>query len=152
MTSSPPSSSYPGSLPRVPGQNCWLLRIGAALVAGLNPTSHDIRADDTCTTCHHCPEEKVHYILCQVDVKTWCSSSRCFELNHTAHRLCGSLVTFEFHFVNRTSQVEYFYCVCCGTEEQCSPTPSIHRLRRGLPGYLILFAPPRSSLSVVIVQ
>ena len=33
------------------------------------------------------------------------------------------------------------YCVCCGTEEQCSPTPSIHRLRRGLPGYLILFAP-----------
>ena len=27
-----------------------------------------------------------------------------------------------------------------GTEELCSPTPSIHRLRRGLPGYLILFA------------
>ena len=23
----------------------------------------------------------------------------------------------------------------------CAPTPSIHRLRRGLPGYLILFAP-----------
>ena len=33
------------------------------------------------------------------------------------------------------------YCVCDGTEELCSPTPSIHRLRRGLPGYLILFAP-----------
>ncbi len=33
------------------------------------------------------------------------------------------------------------YCVCGGTEEPCSPTPSIHRLRRGLPGYLILFAP-----------
>ena len=33
------------------------------------------------------------------------------------------------------------YCVCGGTEELCSPTPSIHRLRRGLPGYLILFAP-----------
>ena len=29
----------------------------------------------------------------------------------------------------------------CGTEELCSPTPSSHRLRRGLPGYLILFAP-----------
>ena len=27
-------------------------------------------------------------------------------------------------------------------------TPSIHRLRRGLPGYLILFAPTRSSASV----
>ena len=33
------------------------------------------------------------------------------------------------------------YCVCCGTELLCTPTPSIHRLRRGLPGYLILFAP-----------
>ena len=29
----------------------------------------------------------------------------------------------------------------CGTEEFISPTPSIHRLLRGLPGYLILFAP-----------
>ena len=26
-------------------------------------------------------------------------------------------------------------------EESTPPTPSIHRLRRGLPGYLILFAP-----------
>ncbi len=33
------------------------------------------------------------------------------------------------------------YCVCCGTEQLCCPTPSSHRLRRGLPGYLILFAP-----------
>ena len=32
------------------------------------------------------------------------------------------------------------YCVSCGTEDS-SPTPSTHRLRRGLPGYLILFAP-----------
>ena len=33
------------------------------------------------------------------------------------------------------------YCVCDGTEDYSSPTPSIHRLRCGLPGYLILFAP-----------
>ena len=33
------------------------------------------------------------------------------------------------------------YCVCSGTEGVKPPTPSIHRLRRGLPGYLILFAP-----------
>ena len=32
------------------------------------------------------------------------------------------------------------YCVYCGTEIWL-PTPSIHRLQRGLPGYLILFAP-----------
>ena len=29
-------------------------------------------------------------------------------------------------------------------------TPSIHRLRRGLPGYLILFAPPRFRASVSV--
>ena len=33
------------------------------------------------------------------------------------------------------------YCVCDGTDDLSSPTPSIHRLRCGLPGYLILFAP-----------
>ena len=33
------------------------------------------------------------------------------------------------------------YCVCSGTGGVIPPTPSIHRLRRGLPGYLILFAP-----------
>ena len=33
------------------------------------------------------------------------------------------------------------YCVNCGTEGVSPPTPSIHRLQRGLPGYLILFAP-----------
>ena len=32
------------------------------------------------------------------------------------------------------------YCVNSGTEA-IAPTPSIHRLQRGLPGYLILFAP-----------
>ncbi len=32
------------------------------------------------------------------------------------------------------------YCVNSGTEA-CAPTPSVHRLQRGLPGYLILFAP-----------
>ena len=31
--------------------------------------------------------------------------------------------------------------VRCGTEGVSPPTPSNHRLRRGLPGYLILFAP-----------
>ncbi len=32
------------------------------------------------------------------------------------------------------------YRVSCGTEA-CDPTPSVHRLQLGLPGYLILFAP-----------
>ena len=33
------------------------------------------------------------------------------------------------------------YCVCVGTDRPGRPTSSIHRLQRGLPGYLILFAP-----------
>ncbi len=33
------------------------------------------------------------------------------------------------------------YRVSFGTERQTLPTPSSHRLQRGLPGYLILFAP-----------
>ena len=33
------------------------------------------------------------------------------------------------------------YCVSAGTDNYSLPTPSIHRLRCGLPGYLILFAP-----------
>src|SRR5947209_19418396 len=33
------------------------------------------------------------------------------------------------------------YRVSCDTEELGSPTSSTHRLQRGLPGYLILFAP-----------
>ncbi len=48
--------------------------------------------------------------------------------------------SFEFHSANVLPRWNT-YCVCDGTEEPCSPTPSIHRLRRGLPGYLILFAP-----------
>ena len=57
------------------------------------------------------------------------------------HRLCGSpSIPLSFILANVLPRWNT-YCVCCGTEEQCSPTPSIHRLRRGLPGYLILFAP-----------
>ena len=41
--------------------------------------------------------------------------------------------SFEFH--------SNTYCVCCGTDSSQLPTPGIHRLGRGLPGYLILFAP-----------
>ena len=48
--------------------------------------------------------------------------------------------SFEFHSANVLPRWTT-YCVCCGTDVLCTPTPSSHRLRRGLPGYLILFAP-----------
>ncbi len=48
--------------------------------------------------------------------------------------------SFEFHSCERSPQVE---CLLRLRRHRrtLSPTPSIHRLRRGLPGYLILFAP-----------
>ena len=69
------------------------------------------------------------------------SCERTFELNHMLHRLCGSpSIPLSFILANVLPRWTT-YCVCCGTDELCSPTPSSHRLRRGLPGYLILFAP-----------
>ena len=57
------------------------------------------------------------------------------------HRLCGSpSIPLSFILANVLPRWTT-YCVCCGTEWPCHPTPSSHRLRRGLPGYLILFAP-----------
>ena len=55
------------------------------------------------------------------------------------HRLCGPpSIPLSFNLAVVLPRWSA-YCVCCGTEDS-SPTPSTHRLRRGLPGYLILFA------------
>ena len=68
-------------------------------------------------------------------------SRPCFELNHMLHRLCGSpSIPLSFILANVLPRWNT-YCVCCGTDALRAPTPSIHRLPRGLPGYLILFAP-----------
>ena len=56
------------------------------------------------------------------------------------HRLCGPpSIPLSFNLAVVLPRWSA-YCVCCGTEDS-SPTPSTHRLPRGLPGYLILFAP-----------
>ena len=57
------------------------------------------------------------------------------------HRLCGPpSIPLSFNLAVVLPRWNT-YCVNCGTEGVSPPTPSIHRLRRGLPGYLILFAP-----------
>ena len=84
-------------------------------------------------------EERATLLAGHRDVTT--GSSRCFELNHMLHRLCGSpSIPLSFILANVLPRWNT-YCVCGGTDGLCPPTPSIHRLRRGLPGYLILFAP-----------
>ena len=56
------------------------------------------------------------------------------------HRLCGSpSIPLSFNLAAVLPR-RNAYCVYSGTDNFL-PTPSIHRLRRGLPGYLILFAP-----------
>ena len=66
---------------------------------------------------------------------------RFFALLRMLHRLCGSpSIPLSFILANVLPRWNT-YCVCCGTDGLCPPTPSIHRLGRGLPGYLILFAP-----------
>ena len=57
------------------------------------------------------------------------------------HRLCGPpSIPLSFNLAVVLPRW-ITYCVNCGTEGVNPPTPSNHRLRRGLPGYLILFAP-----------
>ena len=56
------------------------------------------------------------------------------------HRLCGPpSIPLSFNLAVVLPRWDT-YCVCDGTDT-FMPTPSIHRLRCGLPGYLILFAP-----------
>ena len=70
-----------------------------------------------------------------------CIHYKYIQINHMLHRLCGSpSIPLSFILANVLPRWNT-YCVCDGTERLCLPTPSIHRLQRGLPGYLILFAP-----------
>ena len=59
---------------------------------------------------------------------------------HTPLLVRAPVNSFEFQPCGRTPQVEYLLCLL-RHRIPADPTPSIHRLRRGLPGYLILFAP-----------
>ena len=56
------------------------------------------------------------------------------------HRLCGPpSIPLSFNLAAVLPR-RGTYCVSCGTDSNL-PTLSAHRLQRGLPGYLILFAP-----------
>ncbi len=57
------------------------------------------------------------------------------------HRLCGPPSIPSSFSLATVLPRRGTYCVSSGTETISAPTPSTHRLRRGLPGYLIPFAP-----------
>ncbi len=76
-------------------------------------------------------------IPCQTQVR-FCALRR---INHMLHRLCGPpSIPLSFSLATVLPR-RGTYCVSSGTEMITTPTPSAHRLRRGLPGYLIPFAP-----------
>lgn len=55
------------------------------------------------------------------------------------HRLCGPpSIPLSFILANVLPRWDTYHFRLA--TESCNPTASIHRLRRGLPGYLILFA------------
>src|SRR5699024_12132121 len=56
LTSSPPSSGLSPAVSLECPTECWQLVIRVALVAGLNPTSHDTSWRQPCTTCHSAPK------------------------------------------------------------------------------------------------
>ncbi len=75
------------------------------------------------------------------------------ELNPHAPPLVRVPVnSFEFQPCGRTPQAECFNALTAALKGGNPPTLSTHRLRRGLPGYLILFATHASSPSVVTDQ
>ena len=77
---------------------------------------------------------------------------RIIELeNDMFSRLRAPVNSFEFHRCRRTPQVECFIASASPPSISFDPTTSIHRLLRGLPGYLILCSIPisfRASASV----
>ena len=58
---------------------------------------------------------------------------------HTPLLVRAPVNSFEFQPCGRTPQVDYLLCLLRHSYISI-PTPSNHRLQRGLPGYLILFA------------
>ena len=60
---------------------------------------------------------------------------------HTPLLVRAPVNSFEFQPCGRTPQVGYLLRLLSAQMAKSPPTPSIHRLQCGLPGYLILFAP-----------
>src|SRR5581483_5753181 len=88
------------------------------------------------------PEGLPYFYDIPVHVKPRKGSSRCVELNHTLRCLCGPpSIPLSFSLAAVLPRRDT-YRVSSGAEGgRYPPAPSVHRLGRGLPGYLIRFAP-----------
>ncbi len=142
LTSSPPSS---GLLPAVPSESSALpvsnrrqgLRSLRDLTQHLTTRADDNHAAPVYTLFDRADLSLEHSCTCQTLVRFLAY----IELNHMLHRLCGPpSIPFEFHSCEHTPQAVHLTRLL-RHRYLAIPTPSVHRLQRGLPGYLILFAP-----------
>ncbi len=141
MTSSPPSSGFTPAVsvesPASPvgnyGQGLRSLR---DLTQHLTTRADDSHAAPVCRSITEHPLSRTIRHMSNLG-----KVLRVVELNHMLHRLCGPpSIPLSFSLATVLPR-RGTYCVSSGTEWFSHPTPSTHRLRRGLPGYLIPFAP-----------
>ncbi len=141
LTSSPPSSGFtpavPVESPASPAGN-----YGQGLRSLRDLTQHlTTRADDSHAAPVSCPYSGRHLSAPCQDMSNLGKVLRVVELNHILHRLCGPpSIPLSFSLATVLPR-RGTYCVSSGTNLVSRLTPSAHRLRRGLPGYLIPFAP-----------
>ncbi len=90
-----------------------------------------------CSDSRRHPRISAGFRTCQGQVRFFAL----IELNHMLHRLCGSpSIPLSFNLAAVLPR-RRTYRVSCDTGRLTLSTSSSHRLWRGLPGYLILFAP-----------
>ncbi len=142
LTSSPPSSGFTPAVP-VEFPPSRVGNYGQGLRSLRDLTQHPTtRADDSHAAPVVCPSSGPPLSRrCQTMSNLGKVLRVVVELNHMLHRLCGPpSIPLSFSFATVLPR-RGTYCVSSGTETFSAPTPSAHRLRRGLPGYLIPFAP-----------
>ncbi len=142
MTSSSPSSdlssAVPSEFPALPvGNRQRGLRSLRDLTQHLTTRADDSHAAPVCMSLYRTAQSLELSCTCQTLVRFLAY----IELNHILHRLCGPpSIPLSFTLASILPR-RCTYRVSYGTESLTPPTPSAHRLQRGLPGYLILFAP-----------
>ncbi len=141
MTSSPPSSELsPAVLPESPPLRAGNWQQGLRSLRDL--TQHlTTRADDNHAPPVLLPPKRHHVSMtlsrCQALVRFFALR----RIKHMLRCLCGPpSVPLSFN-MRPCSPGGILIAFAAAQRELIPPTPSIHRLQRGLPGYLILFAP-----------
>ena len=141
MTSSPPSSqlapAVPTESPALPVGNC-----GRGLRSLWHLSRHlTARADDNHAAPRHAPSRETAFQRPRHGVRARVRFLAYHRIKpHVPPLVRAPVNSFEFHRCRRTPQVEHL-TLSLSHPTLNGRTGSVHRLLRGLPGYLILFDP-----------